>query len=131
MADLPKLSVPAGSLRIEIDDPLDRCLEKPAGTIRGWFAAIDLEIPEDFTLHVGVISLPYSVVKREDVEAAMPDYTIGGFETRYDLASYLPYIQEDNYLVIRLTLPGYSPYSLRFKIKDSALATCLEAAGDV
>ena len=131
MADLKRLRIPSGALRVEIDAPYDLYLEKPAGDIRGWFAADDIEIPKEFSLQAGGITMPHRVVRREDVETAMPDYTIRGFVIPYDLVSYLPYLQEDNYLVIQLTVPGYNPHTLRLKIKDSALAGCLETAGGV
>jgi hypothetical protein len=130
MADLGNLRIPPGALRVEIDDPHDRSLGKPVGIIRGWFATRDLDFPEEFQFQIGGIILPHDVVRREDVEAAMPDYSIMGFTVEYDLSSYLPYVQ-DNRLVIHLTLPGYDPYLMRFNVDDSALAICLAEAGGV
>jgi len=46
MAEVVK-SVPSGVLRVEIDDPMDQRLTAPTGEIRGWFAARDIDLPDD------------------------------------------------------------------------------------
>lgn len=127
MDDIAKISVPDQALRIEIDDPHDRSITQPAGLIRGWFATRDLEIPETFSFQLAGITLPHSIIKREDVESALPGHTIVGFKVHYELQDYLPYIQQ-NRLAIRLILDGYDSFLLRFTVKDSALAICLAAA---
>lgn len=127
MNELRKTGVPSGALRVEIDDPPNRCIEQPVGIIRGWFASSDIEIPDDFSFQLAGIRLPHCIVKREDVEGALPEFTIVGFTIPYDLSDYLPNIQ-NNRLMIRLMLSGYDPYLMRFTIKDSALSLCLAAA---
>src|SRR4051812_19097817 len=107
MPDLVK-SVPAGTLRLEIDDPQDHCLRTATGEIRGWFAASDIEIPEDYYFEVGSVRVPHLTVKREDVEDVMPGYVISGFVITYDLAEYLPYI-DGQFWTLRLVLPEYRP----------------------
>ena len=115
---------------MEIDDPESGRIGKPVGVLRGWLAAHDVEIPEKFSFRLNGVTLPHRVVARSDVEEAMPEDTIVGFEIRYDLASYLPYI-EDNRLVIHMRLPGYDPFLLRLKIEEGAMALCLADAGEV
>jgi hypothetical protein len=117
-------------LRIEIDHPEKRRISQPSGVIRGWFAALDRELPETFEFRIDGIVLPYKVVRREDVEKAMPDYLIAGFDIPYDLVSYLPYI-ENRRLMVHLKLPDFAAIALRFKIEESALASCLADAGGV
>ena len=117
-------------MRVEIDDPLTRTIEKAAGELRGWIATSDLELPEVTDFRIGAIVLWHEMVKREDVEEAMPDHTILGFVIRYELATLLPNIQ-DNRLLIVMTLPGFDPYPLPVKIGEMALALCLETAGGV
>jgi hypothetical protein len=128
--DLRKTSVPDGALRIEIDDPLSRSIEKPDGFIRGWCASRDLEIPDAFSFQIAGITVPHRVETREDVEGALPGHTIIGFAIPYDLFDYLPDIQ-DNRLDIRLMLSGYDSHLLRFKVEDRVLAVCLASAGGV
>jgi hypothetical protein len=130
MDDLRKTSVPDGALRIEIDDPQSRRLEKPAGVIRGWFASQNMTIPEAFHFQLAGITLPHRVESREDVEEVLTGHTIVGFAIPYDLSDYLLYLQ-DNCLSVRLMLSGYDPYLLRFRIADRALAICLASAGGV
>jgi hypothetical protein len=117
-------------LRIEIDDPDDRRIVKPAGVIRGWFAGCGIEMPEAFDFRIDGVLLPSRTVTREDVEEAMPDHTIVAFDIPYDLVNYLPYI-EDRRLVIHLKIADYDPVLLRFYIKEEALASCLADAGGV
>lgn len=128
--DLSKIRVPKGALRVEVDDPDHYRIEKPAGIIRGWFAAQDVQIPEDFHFKIGTSRLPHSIVQRTDVETAMPEYTITGFQISYDLACWLPYIA-DHRLVVHLILPGYDSLLLRFTIRERALASCLASASDL
>src|SRR5579871_2641735 len=130
MAELKRLNLSPGALRVEVDDPADRRLIEPTGYIRGWFATVDTEIPEDFHLTIAGSALPYDIVKREDVQAALPGHSVVGFRIPYDLSVCLPHIQDEQ-LIIDLALPGYDPYRLRFKIENSALAACLESAGEV
>ena len=127
MDDLSKIRIPKGALRVEIDDPEKNWIKKPVGVIRGWFATSDLELPEDFHFRVGGVTLPHTLTQRSDVEGAMPDYNILGFNLPYDLFPFLPDIS-DNRLVIHLDLPGYDPFHIRFRVDDRALAICLEAA---
>jgi hypothetical protein len=116
-------------LRIEIDEPQDKCLKEPTGCIRGWFAARDTDLPETFHFEIGGTPVAHSAIKREDVEGAMPGHAIAGFLIPYDLSFYLPNIDEQG-LAIRLILPEYSAKTLRFKIAESALGACLAAASD-
>ena len=124
------IRVPEGALRVEIDDPKDRSIQKPAGVIRGWFATRNIDPPDEFHFQVGAVNLPHSVAERVDVQEVMPDCSIVGFDIRYDLMNHLPQI-DDNRLDIQLFIPGYDSVRLRFKIKDSALAICVAAAGGV
>ena len=130
MGDINKISVPAGALRIEIDEPLGRLIGQPAGVIRGWFASPNEEIGEDFYFQVAGIRLPHCIEKREDVEGALPGLIIVGFKIHYDLSDYLPHIQ-NNRLNVRLISSAYDPYLLRFTIVDRALGICLADAGGV
>jgi hypothetical protein len=130
MPDLRKIKVPEGELRVEIDDPLNRTIDKPSGAIHGWLATRDTELPETIDFRIAGTALPHEIVKREDVEQAMPDHNVMGFVFWYDLATCLPNI-EDNRLLVLLTLPGYDPYRMSVKIDEKALAECLENAGDV
>src|SRR6185369_14649450 len=118
------IRVPTGALRVEIVDPDQSRIRKPVGIIRGWFATSDIEVPAGFEFKVGGITLPHSVAKRSDVETAMPDYNILGFNIPYDLFTFLPYIT-DNRLLVNLILPEYDSLRLRFTIADSALAICV------
>ena len=130
MAELRKIQVPDGTLRVEIDDPQNRCIEKTAGAIRGWFATRGQELPESFCFQLCGKTLPHTLENRMDVEAALPGYAIVGFKIEYDLTDYLLYIQ-NNRLGIQLQVSDYEPYFLRFTVEDSALAVCLAAAGGV
>jgi hypothetical protein len=113
--------------KVRIDQPHDRCLTKASGVINGWFAIHDEIIPEEFEFRVGPILLPHKVLKRPDVEGAMPDHTIVGFQIWFDLSNYLLYIQ-DGRLVIEVKMWEYDPFRLQFTIKESALAACIAAA---
>lgn len=117
-----------GTLRVEIDDPADRLITEPSGIIRGWFSSRDQELPDTFEFRIGGIIVPHRVVSRPDVEGAMPDHDVVGFDILYDLFAYLPCI-EDSRFTMYLTIPEYDPYPVRFTIKDQALANCLVAAG--
>jgi hypothetical protein len=117
-------------LRLQIDDPENRRITQPSGVIRGWFAALDCELPETFEFRIDGIVLPHKMVAREDVEESMPDHLIAGFDIPYDLVPYLPYIQ-DRRLIVHLKLPDFDSIALRFKIEESALASCLADAGGV
>jgi hypothetical protein len=123
-------TVPAGALRLEIDDPQDHFLRTAAGEIRGWFAASDIDLPEDYYFEVGSVRLPHRAIPRSDVEDVMPGYAISGFVIAYDLAEYLPYIDGQQWTV-RLLLPEYRPKLLKFTIAESALGNCLAAASDI
>ncbi len=101
------------ALRVEIDEPVNQQIVKPAGIIRGWFASRD-PLLEKFHFRVGGTTLSHVVTTRVDVEAALPDHFIVGFRLRYDLAFSLPYIQ-DNRLTLRLTVPGYDMCFVRFR----------------
>jgi hypothetical protein len=127
--DLRNIRIPEGALRVEIDEPESRVIGKASGVIRGWFAARDVEIEDKMEFRIGGITVPHRLVERVDVEAALPGYKIVGFLIPYDLSLFLPQIQ-DNRLMIELLLPDYDPYLLRLGIKESALATCVSAAGD-
>lgn len=116
--------------RVVIDQPHNHCIAKPAGAINGWFALHNYESPEEFQLRVGPLILPHTVLKREDVEAAMPEHSVVGFQVRFDLNNYLLYIDE-NRLVIQVLIPGFDPVSLRFTIKEGVLASCIAAASGV
>lgn len=129
MAEVVK-AVPSGVLRVEIDDPADQLLTGPAGEIRGWFAARDINLPEDYRFRVGMVAVPHREVKREDVESMLPYHAVGGFVLRYDLLNYLPYI-DGNKLVMQLILPEYRTRYLRFTISEGALAACLASASDL
>jgi len=129
MAEVVK-SVPSGVLRVEIDDPIDQRLTAPTGEIRGWFAARDIDLPEDYRFQVGAVPVLCREVKREDVEEMLPYHAVGGFVLRYDLSLYLPYI-DGNKLIIQLILPEYRTRVLRFKIEERALAACLASASDL
>src|SRR6516164_4051289 len=117
LSELGKIRVPKGALRVEIDTPEDRILLTPKGTIRGWFATLDTEVPEDFYFEVGAVRLAHETTRREDVEGAMPDYSIVGFNIQYDIGCYLHYIT-DNRLAVQLVLPDFDPYRLRFTVKE-------------
>ena len=123
-------AVPSGVLRVEIDDPADQLLTGPTGEIRGWFAARDIDLPEDYRFRVGAVAVPHREVKREDVEAMLPYHAVGGFVLRYDLFLYLPYI-DGNKFVMQLILPEYRTRVLRFSISEAALAACLASASDL
>jgi hypothetical protein len=129
MPDLVKIG-PAGTLRLEIDDPQDQYLRTATGEIRGWFAASDLDIPEDYWFEVGSVRIPHRTVRRADVEDVMPGYAIAGFVITYDLAEYLPYIDGQQWKV-QLILPDFRPKLLKFTIAESALGNCLAAASDI
>ena len=117
--------------KIVIDQPQNRCLTKPSGAINGWFALRGQDdIPEELEFRVGPILLPHRIIKRPDVEGAMPEYRIVGFQIQFDLSNYLLYIQ-DNRLVIRVTMPEYEPFRLKFTIQESAMAMCIAAASGV
>lgn len=116
--------------RVVIDEPQNRCITKPSGAISGWFAIHNYEIPEEFQFRVGPIVLPHTVLKREDVETAMPEYGVTGFQIRFDLNNYLHYI-DDNRLTIRLILPDYHPFAVRLTIKEGVLVSCIAAASGV
>ena len=45
MLDLSKIRIPAGTVRLEIDDPENCRIKKAAGCIRGWFAAGKIRKP--------------------------------------------------------------------------------------
>jgi hypothetical protein len=114
--------------RVVIDQPQNRCLTKPVGAIKGWFALREKEeLPEELQFRVGPIILPHTVMKRPDVESAMPEHIVMGFQVRFDLSNYLLYIH-DGRLVIDVTISGYDPFRLQFKIQESAMAVCIEAA---
>jgi len=113
--------------KVIIDQPKDRCITKAAGTINGWFAIHDEVVPGAFEFRVGPILLPHTSMKRPDVEGAMPEFTIVGFQIRFDLSDYLLYLGGGK-LVIRVTVPEYDPFRLQFTIKESALAACIAAA---
>jgi hypothetical protein len=130
LTELGKIRVPKGALRVEIDDPEDRMLLTSKGTIRGWFATPDAEVPEDFYFQVGAIRLAHETTSREDVEGAMPDYSIVGFNIRYDIGCYLHYIT-DNRLAVQLVLPDFDPYRLRFTVKEIVMAACVAEASEL
>jgi hypothetical protein len=130
MADLRKMQAPDYVLRVEIDDPADQRIENTEGVIRGWFAARDMEIQETFRFRIDGLKLPHRVVRREDVELAMPGHLIVGFEIPYDLLFYLPYIQNHR-LTIEMIAPNYGTSSFRFQIAGTALAMSVAAAGGV
>jgi len=129
MADFVK-TVPAGALRLEIDDPQDHYLRMAVGEIHGWFAASDIDIPEDYWFEVGSVRIPHRTVSRADVEGVMPGYAVAGFVITYDLAEYLPYIDGHQWKV-RLILPDFRPKLLKFTIAENALGNCLAAASDI
>jgi hypothetical protein len=122
-------SLPAGVLRVEIDSPADQKLTSSKGEICGWFAALDMDLPENLCFEVGSNRVPCQQVKREDVESMLPSHAVGGFILRYDLTSYLPNIA-DNILIIRVTLPHYRPRMLKFRVAERVLASCVAAASD-
>ena len=124
------MRVPNGMLRVEIDDPADRLITEPSGLIRGWFGSRDQELPETFEFRINGMIVPHRLVSRPDVEGAMPDHHIVGFDIQYNLSAYLPYI-EDSRFTMCLTMPDYDSYPVRFKIKDHALAICLAAASAI
>ena len=113
--------------KVKIDQPKDRRITRASGAINGWFAIHDEVVPEEFEFRVGPILLPHTLLRRPDVEGAMPEHTILGFQVRFDLADYLLYI-DNNRLVIQLTMPEYDPFRLQFTIKEGALAECIEGA---
>lgn len=130
MLDLSKIQIPEGAVRVEIDDPEHSRILKPAGRIRGWFAASKLiDIPDTFTFRVGTILLPHRIVHRGDVEGALPEYAVTGFEIPYDIAALLPYVRK-NQLAIQLTLPDYGTPVLKFHVADCALAICMALASE-
>ena len=130
MVDPGKIRIAAGTVRVEIDEPENCRIQKPKGRIRGWFAAGKLvDIPETFSFRAGNLALPHRVVRRLDVEGAMPDYVVTGFEIPYDLSTLLARIH-DNRLLIHLTLADYDSYPLKFRVDDSALVQCVSAASD-
>jgi hypothetical protein len=130
MLDLSKIRIPAGAVRLEIDDPEYCRIKKAMGCIRGWFAAgKSVEIPETFSFRIGGIIVPHRIVHRLDVEAAMPEYTVTGFEIAYELSVFLPYIQKKR-LTMHLTLADYDAAFLRFEIAESALASCVASASE-
>jgi hypothetical protein len=117
--------------RIVIDQPQNRRLTKSYGAITGWFALRgQQEVPEEMEFRVGPIILPHVVLKRPDVEGAMPEHTVLGFQVRFDLANYLYHIK-DNHLDIQLTMADYDSMRLRFTIQESAMAACIAAASGV
>ena len=122
------MRAPIGTLRVEIDDPTDRLITEPSGIIRGWFGSRDQELPDTFEFRISGTLVPHRVVSRRDVESAMPDHNVVGFDIPYNLSAYLPYI-EDSRFTMCLTVPDYDSYPVRFTIKDQALANCLAAAG--
>jgi hypothetical protein len=113
--------------KLIIDHPGNRRLTKMSGTISGWFAIHRYEIPEEFHFQVGPLVLPHTLARREDVEGAMPEHGVTGFQIRFDLMNYLPYI-DDKGLMIELLLPDFDPLPLRFAIEENALASCIAAA---
>lgn len=115
--------------KVVIDTPHDRCIAKPSGAIIGWLAVHHYEMPE-LQFRVGPIILPHTILKREDVEGAMPEHSVAGFRVRFDLNDYLLYI-DDNRLTIQVTLPDFDPLSLRFTIMEGVLASCIAAASGV
>ena len=129
ITEVRPLHAPAAALRLEIDDPSDRRLTKPSGAIHGWFASSEPEMPDDFDLRLGGLSMRHVVARRLDVEAAMPEYLVVGFTVPYDLSDFLPYIT-DNRLHFVITVAGYEPHRLRFTITDDALSACLASAGE-
>ena len=130
MSDLRKIRASAGTLRVEIDDPIDLRIQQPSGILRGWLAARNEELPAAYTFRIGRMTLPHRPAKRLDVEEAMPDYEVCGFEIRYDLSDLLPHIQNQR-LTIRLKAAGYEAFLFRFRIDDAAIGNCLSAAGGV
>jgi hypothetical protein len=126
--EITRLSVPAASVQVEIDEPLDHWIAKPSGAIGGWFATRGGELPEEFYFRMGPVTLPHAIVRRQDVEEAMPEYRILAFQIPFDLFEYLPYVQ-DHRLVIQLVVAECSPVSLRFRVRESALASCISRAG--
>lgn len=122
--------MPIGALRLEIDYPADHLITEPSGLIRGWFGSRDQELPEIFEFRIDTMLVPHRVVSRPDVQGAMPNHEIVGFDIHYNLAAYLPYI-EDSRFTMCLTMPDYDPYPVRFTVKDHALAICLAAASAV
>jgi hypothetical protein len=124
------MRVPTGRLRVEIDAPADRLVTEASGLIRGWFGSLDQKLPDTFEFRISGMVVPHRLVSRLDVQGAMPDHHIVGFDIPYNLSAYLPYI-EDNRFTMCLIMPGYEPYPVRFTIKDHALAMCLATAGGV
>jgi hypothetical protein len=113
--------------KVVIDQPYNRRLTRPTGVITGWFAIHDEVIPEEFEFRTGPITLPHTVLRRPDVEGAMPDCTIVGFQIRFDLSNLLLYLQEDR-LVVHLTMADYEPVRLQFTFQEGALAEFIAAA---
>jgi hypothetical protein len=129
-AKVERKNQPMEAIRVVIDEPAGRCLTKPNGTITGWFGIHQYEIPDDFQFRVGPIALPYTLLRREDVEEALPEYGVTGFRIRFDLMNFLPYIDEKG-MLIQLTVLDFHPFPLRFSIQESALAICVSAASGV
>lgn len=116
--------------KVIIDQPENRCIAKASGVINGWFAVHDEVFQEEYQFRVGPILLPHKVLKRPDVEEAMPEHTIVGFQIRFDLSNYLYYI-DDGKLVIHVTISDYDPVRLQFTVQESALAACVAEASEV
>lgn len=130
MLDLSKIRLPEGSVRFEMDDPENYLIKKPVGCMRGWFATgKSMEMPETFSFRIGGIRVAHRMVQRPDVEMAMPECIVTGFEIPYDLSVFLPYI-EGCRLRLQLTLADYDAASLRFRIAESALARCVAWASE-
>jgi hypothetical protein len=126
MSDSP---LQAGVLRVEIDYPIDQKLTTSKGEICGWFAALDMDLPETLCFEIGSKRIPCQQVKREDVESMLPYHAVGGFILQYDLTSYLPHIANKT-LEIRMSLPHYRPRTLKFRVAERVLANCVAAASD-
>jgi hypothetical protein len=116
--------------KIVIDQPRDRCITQAVGAINGWFAIHYYEIPEAIEFRVGPIVMPHMLCRRPDVEGSMSEHTVTGFQVRFDLMNYLPYIQESG-LLIQVSMHGFHSLPLRFTVKDAALAACIATAGGV
>ena len=94
--------------KVVIDLPEKRRITKASGVINGWFAVREQQdIPEELAFRVGPIPLPHHILKRPDVEGAMPGHAIVGFQIQFDLSNYLLYIQ-DSRLVIQAAVSGRS-----------------------
>ena len=117
-------------IRLEVDDPPRYYLSKAQGDIRGWFASVDVELPEEFWFEIGNVRIAHRRVLREDVETAMPECNVVAFLIPYDLKKLLPYIDGQS-LTIRLILPEYPSRIVKFTIAEGAMANCLAAASEI